>query len=404
MCGAQAASLKVGVLSVPAFLDRLQSGFLLFGTAQGLVRVEPSFWQRVYLLWTFRNFRRLSIPLLNSRQRELVYALFRDGAGTVSQSHNPWLAIGVVENFVPPKVQTGASTAQTKERPKVVVRRAEITRWLGAVQIARKLGAILSSAPRVAWSRVGTTLGVLSLCVISAASWRGIAGMPHSQAQNQAQLQLVNAPLSPSRLRSKEPAVAERPPVMAPPATASLPLAVPNVAANSAPIIAVIPTPKQEISTQAEVSTPNLEIRTPTATSTPNHEIRTQAAISTPSQETRIPAVVSTPNLPVSGQDSLVPASRPPLHVIYPVCPDVRARGVVALTAQVDSDGTVRGVRVVSGNHALAAAAVRAVRQWRYRPYLKDGQPVATQTNIAISFISDDAISMSFPPSLPASR
>jgi protein TonB len=70
----------------------------------------------------------------------------------------------------------------------------------------------------------------------------------------------------------------------------------------------------------------------------------------------------------------------------------------------VDSDGTVRTVRVVSGNRALAAAAVRAVRQWRYRPYLKDGQPIATETNIVISFFSDDAISMSFPPSISATR
>jgi protein TonB len=69
-----------------------------------------------------------------------------------------------------------------------------------------------------------------------------------------------------------------------------------------------------------------------------------------------------------------------------------------------DSDGKVRTVKVVTGNRALAAAAVRAVRQWRYRPYLKDGQPVATETNIVISFISNDAISMSFPPSIPVTR
>jgi protein TonB len=62
----------------------------------------------------------------------------------------------------------------------------------------------------------------------------------------------------------------------------------------------------------------------------------------------------------------------------------------------------VRTVRIVSGDRALAAAAVRAVRQWRYRPYLKDGQPVATETNIVISFLSKDAISMSFPSSIPA--
>jgi protein TonB len=70
----------------------------------------------------------------------------------------------------------------------------------------------------------------------------------------------------------------------------------------------------------------------------------------------------------------------------------------------VDPDGAVRCVRMVSGKRALAAAAVRAVRQWRYRPYLKDGQPVATETNIVISLFSDDAISMSFPPSIPAIR
>jgi periplasmic protein TonB len=90
------------------------------------------------------------------------------------------------------------------------------------------------------------------------------------------------------------------------------------------------------------------------------------------------------------------------LRFAYPVYPDIRARGVVSLTAGLDSDGAVRSVRVVSGNRALAAAAVQAVRQWRYRPYLKDGQPVPTETNIVISFISDDAISMTFPPSIPA--
>jgi len=64
----------------------------------------------------------------------------------------------------------------------------------------------------------------------------------------------------------------------------------------------------------------------------------------------------------------------------------------------------VRNVRFISGNRALAPAAVRAIRQWRYHPYLKDDQPVATETNIVISFFSNDAISLSFPPIIPASR
>jgi len=92
------------------------------------------------------------------------------------------------------------------------------------------------------------------------------------------------------------------------------------------------------------------------------------------------------------------------LRFAYPNYMDVGARGVVCLTADVDSDGAVRNVRFISGNRALAPAAVRAIRQWRYHPYLKDDQPVATETNIVISFFSNDAISLSFPPIIPASR
>ena len=97
-------------------------------------------------------------------------------------------------------------------------------------------------------------------------------------------------------------------------------------------------------------------------------------------------------------------ATRPPLRFKYPEYSDIGARGEVDLTAEVNSDGTVRSVRVLSGNRALAAVAVRAVRKWRYPPYLRNGEPVATETNIVVSFFSDDAVSMSFPPALTARR
>ena len=107
-------------------LDKLQFGFLLFETQQGLVKVELSFAQRIYLLWTFRNFRRLSIQLLNPRQRALVNSLFRRNAGVVSQLHKPLPAIGVVEDFAPPPMRMGASPVEKKERrDKVVAQRAE---------------------------------------------------------------------------------------------------------------------------------------------------------------------------------------------------------------------------------------------------------------------------------------
>jgi TonB family protein len=356
------------------FLDRLQSGFLLFETQQGLVRVELSLRQRIYLLWTFRNFRQLSVPLLNPRQRTLVNALFRNHVGVVPHSGNSLHVIGVVENFVPKPAQ---EAAPKKERLEEVIAQP--------VEIAPQPNPVPSPSPRFTWfifgwsklrtSRLATTIGALCLCIISVGAWHRMQLVPASQAHNQTRLQQVNAIAVLDSPRPAEPAtIVEIPTVSAPPpASAPIP-AAPEAAVMPASIAAEVP-----VQTSAPVSAP----------------------IPTPKREIRIPAT-STPNLPLSGQNSSIQASRPPLRFAYPVYPDIRARGVVSLTAGLDSDGAVRSVRVVSGNRALAAAAVQAVRQWRYRPYLKDGQPVPTETNIVISFISDDAISMTFPPSIPA--
>ncbi len=343
-------------LGVHVFLNRLQSGFLLFETPEGLVRAELSLGQRIYLLWTFRNFRQLSIPLLNRRQRTLVNALFRNNAGVVSHSHKPLPVIGVIENFVPPTVQIDAAPAEKKERQeKVVAQLAEI---------APKPNPVPSSSSIFAWSRLATTVSALSLCIIFVIAWHRIQAIPASQAHNQPRLQQISAIALPNSPHSGKPAtIAESPTVITPSAATAQLLAPPGTAVMPASITAVIPTPKRAI---------------------------------------RVHDAASIPNLPLAGQDSGIQASRAPLRFVYPVYPDVRARGVVSLTAGLDSDGAVRTVRVVSGSRGLAAAAVRAVRQWRYRPYLKDGQPVATETNIVISFFSDNAISMSFPPSIPA--
>ena len=111
-----------------------------------------------------------------------------------------------------------------------------------------------------------------------------------------------------------------------------------------------------------------------------------------------MPSADTIPNIQFSGQDPGIQASRAPVHFVYPAHPDIPSLGVIALTARLDSGGAVLSVRVVSGKPALARAAINAVRQWRYSPYFKDGEPVATEANILISFFSDDAISLDFTP------
>src|SRR5947208_4356716 len=75
---------------------------------------------------------------------------------------------------------------------------------------------------------------------------------------------------------------------------------------------------------------------------------------------------------------------------VAPVYPQaalqVRKQGSVELIATVAKDGKISGIRVLSGDAVLAKAATDAVRQWKYRPYLLNGEPVQIETQITVSF------------------
>ena len=56
------------------------------------------------------------------------------------------------------------------------------------------------------------------------------------------------------------------------------------------------------------------------------------------------------------------------------------------LKAVIDTDGTIKELSVVSGPELLQQAALDAVKQWRYRPYLLNGDPVEVGTTINVIF------------------
>jgi protein TonB len=64
----------------------------------------------------------------------------------------------------------------------------------------------------------------------------------------------------------------------------------------------------------------------------------------------------------------------------------VRAEGTVQLQATISREGTIENLRVVSGPPLLQQAAIDAVKQWRYRPYLLNGEPVEVETTINVQF------------------
>jgi TonB family protein len=105
------------------------------------------------------------------------------------------------------------------------------------------------------------------------------------------------------------------------------------------------------------------------------------AAAATPS-DTPLPGENSAIILSSKGAEKRLVQSVPPK---YPV--EARlAQGTVVLKAVVDANGKVEGLRLVEGNATLAAAAIQAVKQWRYRPYLRDGKAQAFQTIVIVDF------------------
>jgi protein TonB len=60
--------------------------------------------------------------------------------------------------------------------------------------------------------------------------------------------------------------------------------------------------------------------------------------------------------------------------------------GLVELLATVSKEGRISNIKVLSGDAMLTAAATEAVRQWQYRPYLLNGQPLEVETQITVSF------------------
>ncbi len=78
------------------------------------------------------------------------------------------------------------------------------------------------------------------------------------------------------------------------------------------------------------------------------------------------------------------------IHRVEPEYPAEAAaqqiQGLVTLDVQIGDEGAVHNIAVVEGNPVLAAAAVQAVRQWKYQPYVVNGRPVEMQTRITIRF------------------
>jgi len=72
--------------------------------------------------------------------------------------------------------------------------------------------------------------------------------------------------------------------------------------------------------------------------------------------------------------------------VYPPLARQARIQGTVVLHAVISKDGSIEGLTLVSGHPMLAPAAIDAVKQWKYKPYLLSGEPVEVDTEVQVNF------------------
>ena len=81
------------------------------------------------------------------------------------------------------------------------------------------------------------------------------------------------------------------------------------------------------------------------------------------------------------------------LALTHPVSPNypllarqMKVQGSVIMQALISREGSIQDLQVLSGPAILAAAAREAVKQWRFKPYVEEGQAVETQAKITVNF------------------
>lgn len=360
-------------------------------TGHGVIYARASSWDRVYLLWTFRNFHSLPQKVLNPRQQQLIGRLYREAANHSADRLYDLPVVGTVEDFNPSALSALPVSAQGRK----FIRGAFGKKSPGP----RTLGPSQPFYARLASHRVTLRVGAgLVAAIIAMVAWHQLGAQPVSvqgsvqpgALQPVASGQFANGP----ELAENDLSSASVPPSSKSVATLPSPFSVarpagePSVRAVATAAIAA--KPLAVASGICVKGSPNVLAANARAG---NDRVISAHHLSSPA--TINVAAVDRPRMHISGR---------PRKLVYPVCPETHARGKVSLKAVVGDDGAVNRVKVLTGDRVLAAAAVAAVRQWRYEPSSAAAQPLERETDITVSFISNEVVAVSFPSSAPVSR
>jgi periplasmic protein TonB len=98
--------------------------------------------------------------------------------------------------------------------------------------------------------------------------------------------------------------------------------------------------------------------------------------------------VVAAPSKPLFRTSTILQGSL--IRMVKPTYPPLarsaRIEGPVVLEALINKAGTIQNLHATSGHPLLIPAALDAVRQWQYRPYILNGKPIEVETQITVNF------------------
>ncbi len=167
---------------------------------------------------------------------------------------------------------------------------------------------------------------------------------------------------------------------------------VAKAAAAPAPAPAPTPTPTPTVTAPARTQLPPMEVEVVAGGA--HHSLRADSNAVLVEIPTHTTASKTFQWNPVTNAAELtrMPSDLPERvaqaeQAAYPsLAKQMKVQGSVILQAYVGADGGIKDLHVVSGNPILVSAAVEAARQWRFTPYLQNGQAVETQAKIQVNF------------------
>ena len=364
---------KAEYKSGPEFPLFSQHVLVALETGHGVIYAPASGWNRLYLMWTFRNFHSLPQTVLNPRQQQLIGSLYREAANYSAPELFEAPVVGTVEGFNPSSLSALPNSSKARK--------------LDPVAQAPALEQGQPFPARFALNRMTLRVGAAALvAIIAILAWRESGAQPISYSG------LERTP-APAR-RSDDPIVFAKD---LSPATTSP--HSDSVALPPSPALFANPSPITQSPASVIATTLTAALPSGNTSSVPGKREAPRHAASVQLPDVTVPglhqAAADQPRLHISGR---------PRKLVYPVCPRTDARGKVSLQAVVSDDGAVNRVRVLTGDRVLAAAAIEAVRQWRYEPSSGEVQGVERETEITVSFISDQVVAVSFPEYASVSR